>query len=1076
MDQPLKILLIEDNPGDARLIEEMLKESGLKFRLECVASLSSGIDEARLDGFNVILLDLGLPDSQGLITLTKLNRIGPNAPVIVLTGLADEEIGTQAVKEGAQDYLIKGQIDHTLLSRSIKHAIERAKLEFERGQYFKFFQTSTDLMCIADPNGAFIKTNPACSETLGYTEAELASKPFIEFVYPGDKQSTLDEMARQLQKGFSLNFENRYLCKDGSLRWLSWRATYNKNEGITYATARDITDRKQLEESVNAQKKRFETFFDSSITPLAFLDRNFNFIRVNKAYADAGKREVSEFSGHNHFEFYPSDAKTIFEEVVRTRKAFQTFARPFIYADHPEWGVTYWNWTLVPILDNNGDVEFLAFSLVDVTEQKKAEEARETLLRWKEGVNLLQQSLLVPAALDQKLKSITDSIVRLFDADFCRIWLIRPGDLCEQGCIHAQVQEGSHVCHYRDRCLHLLASSGRYTHTDGKVHCRVPFGCYKIGLIASGEEHKFLTNDVQNDPRVHNHEWARDLGLVSFGGYQLRIPEGQPIGVLALFAKRPISADEDTMLDGLSSTAALVIQQASTEEALKKSEEFNRSILETVGEGFIVIDRDFRIISANRAFTEGTNKSLEYIIGEHCYEISHHCPAPCYEAGQLCAVKQVFETGKPHTVKHTHHDAQGKPIYVETNAYPLSKDEHGKVMTVTEILVDITEKKKLEDQLRQAQKMEAVGTLAGGIAHDFNNILNVIMGYGSMVLDKLRADSPEKGQMNEVLAAAEKAANLTKRLLLFSRKEVAEFKSMDVNEMVINMEKMLSRIIGEDINLVANLMGRNAMVMADAGQIEQVLMNLATNARDAMPKGGSLTISTELREIDAEFINEYEYGVIGTYAVISITDTGTGIEKEKQARIFDPFFTTKEVGKGTGLGLSIAYGIIKQHNGYIRVSSKSGSGTTFKIWLPVIEDTAEKKLEVEAFSSPKGGTETILVAEDDASLRKLTRIILESFGYSVIIAEDGEEAITQFRENREKIHLVILDMIMPKKSGKEADDEMRKTSPGIKTLFMSGYTMDMLKAQELTESGFDFIHKPIRPQDLLKKVREILDR
>ncbi|MBI4826835.1 MAG: PAS domain S-box protein [Nitrospirae bacterium] len=500
----LKILLIEDNPGDARLIEEMLKESGHEFKLECVTSLSSGIDEVRLDGFNVILLDLGLPDSQGLGTLTRLSQTMPEAPIIVLTGLADEETGSLAVKGGAQDYLIKGQIDHNLLSRSIAYAIERTKVEAEREQYFKFFQTSSDLMCMADPNGAFIKTNPAFSEALGYSGAELVSRPFIEFVHPDDKQSTLDEMAGQLQRGFTLNFENRYICKDGSLIWLSWKAIYNKKEKITYATARDITlnkwaeealreseerfklifesstdgillagikekkfstgnkkicemlgytldeiknigvmdihpeadlpyvidkferqakeefslitdipvkrkdgsifyadinsfpiklggkdylagsfrditGRKRLEEAVKVQTKRFETFFTNSITPLAFLDKDFNFIRVNKAYADATQRDISEFPGRNHFELYPSDAKAIFEEVVRTKTAFQTFARPFIFTDHPEWGVTYWDWTLVPTLDNNGEVEFLAFSLVDVTEQKKAEQERERL-------------------------------------------------------------------------------------------------------------------------------------------------------------------------------------------------------------------------------------------------------------------------------------------------------------------------------------------------------------------------------------------------------------------------------------------------------------------------------------------------------------------------------------------------------------------------------------------------------------------------------------------------------------------------------------------------------------------------
>jgi CheY-like chemotaxis protein len=350
------------------------------------------------------------------------------------------------------------------------------------------------------------------------------------------------------------------------------------------------------------------------------------------------------------------------------------------------------------------------------------------------------------------------------------------------------------------------------------------------------------------------------------------------------------------------------------------------------------------------------------------------------------------------------------------------------------------------------------------------------MGFGTMVMDRIGDDPLSKEQMNEVLSAAERAENLTTRLLLFSRKEVAEFKSMDVKEIVLNMEKMLTRIIGEDIKLVAELMGTKAIVMADAGQMEQVLLNLATNARDAMPKGGSLTIKTELREIDHDFIDAYNCGTPGTYAVISVTDTGNGIDKEKLDRIFDPFFTTKEVGKGTGLGLSIVYGIIKEHNGFIKVYSEPGKGTTFKTWLPVIEDTAEKKAETEALPSPKGGTETILVAEDDASLRKLTRIVLESAGYTVITAEDGEDAITKFMENREKIQLVVLDMIMPNKSGKEACEEIKKTSPATRILFLSGYTMDIMKTQEIIAKGFDFLLKPVSPKDLVKKVREILDR
>ena len=385
-------------------------------------------------------------------------------------------------------------------------------------------------------------------------------------------------------------------------------------------------------------------------------------------------------------------------------------------------------------------------------------------------------------------------------------------------------------------------------------------------------------------------------------------------------------------------------------------------------------------------------------------------------------------------------------------------------------------RKKLEAQLRHAQKMEAVGTLAGGIAHDFNNILNVIIGYGTMVMDRIGDDQLSKEQMNEVLTAADKAVILTKRLLVFSRKQIVEVKPVNVNETILSIQKMLVRIIRESIDFKLDLTDRTLVVMADAGQIEQVLMNLTTNAMDAMPEGGCLTIGTGLQELDDEYVAAHGYGKPGMYALITVADTGYGMDAETQKKIFEPFFTTKGIGEGTGLGLAVSYGIIKQHGGYINVYSESGQGTVFRIYLQLIEESAFSVKEIEPTVPVKGGTETILVAEDDASLRKLTRIVLESYGYNVITAEDGEDAITKYTENRGRIDLVILDMIMPKKSGKEACEEIKKLSPGTKILFLSGYTMDIIKTRELTEAGFDFILKPVVPRDLVRKVREILDK
>jgi CheY-like chemotaxis protein len=287
---------------------------------------------------------------------------------------------------------------------------------------------------------------------------------------------------------------------------------------------------------------------------------------------------------------------------------------------------------------------------------------------------------------------------------------------------------------------------------------------------------------------------------------------------------------------------------------------------------------------------------------------------------------------------------------------------------------------------------------------------------------------------------------------------------------------MLGRIISEDIDFQLGLADGDLVVLADAVQIEQVLMNLASNARDAMPEGGRLTIGTGLQEIDDEYIAANGFGKPGMYAIITVSDTGHGIDAETQKKIFEPFFTTKGIGEGTGLGLAISYGIIKQHDGYIKLYSEPGQGTLFKIYLPLIEAAAVLEKKTEAPVSVKSGNETILVAEDDASLRKLTRVVLESSGYTVITAEDGEDAITKFMENREKIDLAMLDMIMPKKNGKEVSEVIRKVSPRMKILFASGYTMDTIKTRELIESGLEFIHKPVLPKELLRKVREMLDK
>ncbi len=414
----------------------------------------------------------------------------------------------------------------------------------------------------------------------------------------------------------------------------------------------------------------------------------------------------------------------------------------------------------------------------------------------------------------------------------------------------------------------------------------------------------------------------------------------------------------------------------------------------------------------------------------------------------------------------------GSIFYADIGSSPLAL---GNRQYIIGIFRDITQRKSLESQLLQAQKMEAVGLLAGGIAHDFNNLLSAISSYTYLLQLKMRKDDPSRSYLDQIFSAIERATVLTQSLLTFSRKQIANPKPIDLNDTVLNMEKILRRLIGEDIEFTVDLSDEHIIIEADSGQIEQVLMNLVTNARDSMADGGSLSIKTGHVEIDDLFIRTYGYGKRGKFACIDISDSGAGMNEEVRQKVFEPFFSTKEFGKGTGLGLSVVYGIIKQHNGYINVRSEPGEGTSFEICLPEVHT---KPAEAVAEEQPylERGTETILLAEDEESVRSGTRKLLEEFGYTVIEAIDGDDAIDKFRQQRDKIDLLILDVIMPKKSGKEVYDQMKKFNSGVKVIFLSGYSGKVLEGKKIYDEKLTVLNKPVAMSVLLSKIREVLDK
>jgi PAS domain S-box-containing protein len=522
-----------------------------------------------------------------------------------------------------------------------------------------------------------------------------------------------------------------------------------------------------------------------------------------------------------------------------------------------------------------------------------------------------------------------------------------------------------------------------------------------------------------------------------------------------------------------------ITERKLAEKALKESEEKMRSLTEMAADAIMMIDADGVIEywnpAAERIFgypaEEVIGKSLDFLFVPESIHYTFLMGFARYGATG-CGT----ELAKTLEMEAVQKDGSEIPVEVSFSVMFLKEKRHaiGIIRDISERKQAEEERKKLEQQLRQAQKMEAIGQLTGGIAHDFNNILTAIVGFGNLLKMKLQDDDPLHFNIDHILAASERAANLTKSLLAFSRKQIMTPKVMDMNDVIRNVERFLRRVISEHVELQIKIAKESLIISADSMQIEQVMMNLATNAQDAMPQGGTMAIETSSAEIDDHFINRYGYGKTGTYAMISFSDTGIGMDRSTTMRIFEPFFTTKEVGKGTGLGLSVVYGIVKQHNGFVICDSKPGSGTKFRIYLPIIGEAAEKDNSTSDMPLPRG-TETILLVEDDEQSRIPSKLFLENFGYTVIEASNGEEAISLFTAHKDKISLLLTDVVMPRMNGFEAYKQIQQIKPGVNVIFISGYTSDNLQQEEIAEKGIKIFTKPALNKELLVNIRNLLD-
>jgi PAS domain S-box-containing protein len=924
----------------------------------------------------------------------------------------------RAVHDSAGLLLYYEGADEEITER--KRAEEQLRLSEEK--YRNIFENAIEGMYQSSPEGRFLSVNPAFARMLGYSSPEALVDSVTDigtqyYIDPEHRRRFLQILERD---GVAEKFETRVRRKDGTDIWISNNARVVKDsEGrILYyeGAIEDITERRQAEEALKKSEALLRSIVSASPVGISLDTAERVIVWANDALASISGYTLKELEGRSARIFYASDevfarAGEIIHNEVRDGRIAVT-ETTFLHKDGQIRDVQL---TAAPV-DAKDASAGIVFVVVNITERKLAEEE-------------LQKA-------HQHLFNIIDFLP---DATFVI-----------------------------DREKRVVAWNRAIEEMTGvKKEEILGKGDYAYAVPFYGEPRPIVIDLVfeRNELMEKTYDHVQRVGNRLFVEvYVPKIYRGR--GAYISATASPLFDREGNVV-GAIETIRDTTEQKRIEKALQESEERYRTAIESSNDGIVMVKGE-KHLYVNRKFLAifGFDSPHE-VIGKSVGLVVH--PHDKERVAGINRARQMSEEA-PSQYEFKGIRRNGDIVFIEVSA---TKTTYQGDTIALVFLRDISERKSLEAQLLQAQKMEAIGTLAGGVAHDFNNILMALMGYGNLLQMKMDRNDPLRVYVDQILSSTGKAANITQSLLAFGRKQVMEMKPYTITTIVKDVEKLLQRLMPEDIEFTIKL-GDDTTVMADMTQIDQVLINLATNARDAMPKGGKLTIETGRVMIDEEFRKIHNYGEPGSYALLSVSDTGIGMDEKTQGKIFEPFFTTKEVGKGTGLGLSIVYGIIKQHNGYIKVSSRPGEGTTFLVYLPEVKETPQATRT--AVREAKGGSETLLLAEDNADIRAITSEILKRSGYTVIEAVNGQDAVEKFREHRDEIGLIILDVVMPEKNGKEAYEEIRTMRHDIKALFMSGYTGDVVLDRGVSGKALDYVAKPIAPNELLHKVRNILDR
>jgi PAS domain S-box-containing protein len=1127
----LKILAIDDNRDNLATLKAVVRDALPGCALVTALDGPRGVELARSEDPDVILLDFVMPGIDGYAVCRKLKKdeLLRDIPVVFLTALrTDRDSRVKALKAGAEAFLsrpldeqelaaqframakikaanrlrrlMKEQLTELVAERTRELEQELAErkraeeaLRESEEKHRRLFETMAQGVVYQRADGTIISANPAAVRILGSSLDQMLGRTSMD---PGWRAVREDgsELPGQdhpamvaLRTGKPVD---RFVMGVFNPRtnWHSWilvTAIPLFQPGETtpfqvYATFDEITEQRRVEQALRESESRFRTVFEES--PVAIWEEDFS--GVKSRFEELRRSGVTDF--RSYFDRNPDEvaalaARVLVLEVNRrsvellgadsaahlarelplyfTAGSLGVFKEEMIALERGERVFQ----AEVPVLNTKGerllldltlsvppehshDLSRVIVSFQDITEHKKAEE------------NLRRQTVVTAAigrVLQGALRAGTDAEVALtclFEAQeltgsrFGWIGEVNPAGRMDT---IALSDPGWDSCRI----------PGAQTATLKDMEIRGIFG----RVLKDGQPL------IINDPAAHPDRVGLPSGhprLTSFLGVPLK-RESRTIGMVALGNKPSGYARHDQeAIEALSAAFVAAIQRKRAEAERERL----MAAIEQSGEVIIITDPEGAIQYANPAFEKVTGYSRQEALGQN----PRFLKSGEQDQAFYRELWQTISSGKSWQGTLVNKRKDGK-LYTEDATISPVSDAGGRIVSYVAVKRDISVQRLMEEQLRQSQKMETVGQLAGGVAHDFNNMLQVIISYVEMSLGKVESGQPLHKYLQEIRRAAQRSAELTAQLLAFARRQAVSPRVLDLNEAVASTQKMIQRLIGEDIDL-AWMPGHDLWkVKIDPAQLDQILANMAVNARDAIGGVGKLTIETEKVSFDESYCATHAGFVPGEYVLLAVSDDGRGMDKETMGHLFEPFFTTKGLGKGTGLGLATIYGIVKQNNGFINVDSAPGLGSTFKVYLPRVEGVAEVEGAGGEEPAPRGGTETVLVAEDEAAILELARESLEQLGYTVLTARSPEEALRKAEKHAGPIQLLITDVVMPQMNGRQLSERLSAVRSGLKCLYMSGYTADVIAHRGVLEQGVRFIAKPFSLTTLAGKVREVLD-